>query len=108
MIIIGIILTVSGLFTIIGTFLDDGATKAAKALSVFVLCVGILSVVYNCVSPIVIESERVFITNDYQSYGINIDSERVGVVKEVHYDAVLPLAILGEPIQYYFMEFVGE
>ena len=107
MIIIGFILTVAGLFTIIGTFVD-AATKAAKALSVVVLCVGILSITYNCMSPIVIESERVFITNDYQSYDINIDSERVGVVKEVQYDAVFPLAIVVEPIQYYFMEFVGE
>lgn len=108
MIIIGFVVMVAGLFAIIGTFTEDRPNYAARALSVVILCVGILGIVYNFVSPIVVESEKFFVTNNYQFYGLNVDSERVGVVKEVQYDSLFPLALLNEPTKYYFVDFVGE
>jgi len=79
--------------------------KKALIVGIVILSLSILMVIYDGTSPVQIESERTFQTNNYQEYDLNINNDKLGIVNEIKYRSVFPGAIFNNETKYYFIDF---
>jgi hypothetical protein len=75
-------------------------------LGLFLLSIFII--IYDYTSPVYIKESREFMTNDYQTYELNIDNDDLGLVEEREICPTRKLASIGIKTEYYFMGFVEQ
>lgn len=105
MFIIGWVMLLVSAVTAVCVFEEDEARIQAKIIVVFFIVLSIALLCFDFFSPTYIKSEKTFITNDYQKYELNIENKKLGVVKEIAYKSLYPLAIVNNETKYIFIDF---
>ena len=108
MFILGFLLLCVGFGNCVRYFCDVDDGLRLILLGVAIILIGIPILVYDIASPTEITVEKTFYTSDYEKYGLNIDSDKIGIVKKIWKKGVYPLAIYNNGKFYYFVDFVNK
>jgi len=108
MFILGALLLCFGFGNCVFYFCDVNDSLRSILLGVAMILIGVAILVYDISSPTKITVEKTFYTSDYEKYGLNIDSDKIGIVKKIRKKGTYPLSIYNNGKFYYFVNFVNK
>ncbi len=76
-----------------------------KVIIISLLALSCFFAIWDATSPTYVKSSREFMTNDYETYELNIDNDKLGLVEERVVRPTRKLTIVKADTEYYFKEF---
>lgn len=102
--VIGVLTFVVAVMGLFALGFDDTRTVL---IMLAILGVGVCLFIYDVGSPVEI-TETLIRTDDYEKYDIDIDSDRLGSIKEIERDGIMWGSILKDSVEYQFIDFLEE
>lgn len=102
--IIGILVVTLAMMGLVALGFDDTRTVL---IMLTILGVGVYLLLYDVGSPVEI-TETLIRTDDYEKYDVDIDSDRLGIIKEIERDGIMWGSILEDTVRYQFIDFLEE
>lgn len=104
MILVGIVFLTAGLLITLVLAGESGPGRYLPVLLGIIIALG--SIFYEEHTPLIETKNIVVQTTDYAAYDLPIESDRLGLVRAVYWEATWPLIIKNEIIKYSFIDFV--